>query len=123
AGCEAYRLCRYRATRSTPSSRVRCFVQPYVELIDDRRPVGILDPFLLEKGSLRLVPERGFGKLHVLWQGRMAGDEGVDAGGIRGHSQLFEESTEIFVGQFHVRLHQVAGQMPHRLAGGTACPE
>src|SRR5690606_15588780 len=66
AGHEAYRLCRYRAKRPAPSGRMGRFVQPYVQLIDDRRPVGILDPFLLEEGTLRFVPEGGFGKLHVL---------------------------------------------------------
>src|SRR5690606_36614700 len=78
-------------------------VHAYVELIHDGSPVRVYQQLLLEEAPLGFGPEWRFRDLHSVRQRSVAGDEGVDAGGVALQSELLEQCSEILVGEFHDR--------------------
>src|SRR5690606_17813697 len=69
---------RSSATRSNATRSLHLiFVQTHIELIDNRRPLGVFAHFLLEKQGLGRCPEWCIDQFDVRRQG-MAGKKGLD---------------------------------------------
>jgi hypothetical protein len=76
--------------------------QHHIQLIHHLCPIGIIENLSAQQIRLAWAPEKRICQMQFRFERRMGGDEFIDAHGVVGQAELFEQGREAVGWVFHV---------------------